>query len=188
MTNTKPVEIPERKLDRTVRVIGMRYWAYPERITTEDADAIAPVLPLLAAVEEQITAINAALCAAGFTHRFELRDFSTYVEPRPDDAATVAELDAVLAEYDGGHTVAITLNNPHSYRGSYDCFGFTAEARPSTVREMRAFFDDCPGEYCGWKGGAFQLTFETYAYLAEEGVWPGVPFSVALLRKYLGEG
>ena len=177
-----------RALDTYVYSCGPDYWRYPKRIPANDVDAITPVLPQIAEVEAAVNRLNDALSVAGFVHFFDLRlQVPMSARPRHNDAATLDELREVLKAYADDNPCGLFIHNPHSYRGSYDCFGFEYGEKESTVAEMKAALTGISDVYCGWKGGEYGLDGNSFCYLAAEGS-SGVPFSVALLRKYLGEG
>lgn len=185
---TDPNTSPPRALDTYVYSSGPDYWRYPARIPAADVEAITPILPTISEVEAAVNRLNDELSAAGFIHFFDLRlQVPLRARPRHTDAATLDELRAVLAEYDDDHPCGLFVHNPHSYRGSYDCFGFEYGERESTAGEMKKALTGIEDVYYGWKGGEYSLGGDSFCYFAKQGCC-GTPFSVAVLRKCLGEG
>lgn len=70
----------------------------------------------------------------------------------------------------GDTTMPIRLENPHSYRGYYECLAFEVVNEPATARQNAAVARSARGAtYYGWKGGEFAMTTWTEVYAASEG-------------------
>ena len=99
---------------------------------------------------------------------------------------TLGELIERLKKADPDKVVPKGWNNPHSYRGYYECLAFEP-ADNVTVGEMLKCAEDSLGKtFQGWKGGDFKMYEFTDVYIAYEGDC-GDGISHLLLDYMLGE-
>lgn len=82
---------------------------------------------------------------------------------------TLKELIETLETQPPSKTVAVGFNRPHSYRGYYEDLAFHP-AENISVKEMLDAARGAMGKnYCGYKGGEFEMNEHTTVWLAEYG-------------------
>lgn len=103
-----------------------------------------------------------------------------------DDGETITV--AKFANWLNNHdTVPFTLTEPHSYRGYYDCLGFTIDMTPDSADANRQRLLACVGKtLSGYKGGDFLMDEYTPVYNAVYGP-TGHPVTVEWLDAITAE-
>lgn len=93
----------------------------------------------------------------------------------------IRHLQDVTAHNHQGFEMPYGLENPHSYRGSYEKIAFEVCAYGRTTTDILDEVVACVGEsFPGWKGGDYVMDADTLVYVAREGDL-GRPLTVGLL-------
>lgn len=97
------------------------------------------------------------------------------------DGMSLQDLIVDLGARDPNAIARPGFENPHSYRGYYECLSFEP-TESSTAGEMLRAAKSAVGEtYEGWKGGDFKMELYTPCFLAERGCC-GDPLTKLALR------